>query len=140
MEEHKSIVKVSSAPAAIGPYSQGVRYHDLVFISGQLGIVPETGQMAGDDVVSQTRQIIINLKCIMESTGGSLYNILKTTVYLASMDDFETMNKVYEEFFNLDPPARACVEVSRLPKNARVEIEAIGHIPKPKNTGGGLLY
>ena len=136
----RSIINVNNAPAAIGPYSQGVKYCDLIFVSGQLPIDPATNQMVANDISQQTHQVIKNLKNILESTGGTLFNVIKTTVFLASMDDFDAMNKVYAQYFSHEPPARACVEVSRLPKNARVEIEAIAHLPKPKNMGSGLLY
>lgn len=135
----KSIIKITTAPDAIGPYSQGVKYGDFVFISGQIPIHPATNKLVEGDIAEQTRQCLENIKNILESTGGSLFNVLKTTIYLASLDDFEEMNKVYGEYFPHDPPARSTVEVARLPKGAKIEIEAIAYIPESK-AGGGLIY
>lgn len=118
-------VNTSNAPAAIGPYSQGIIAGDLVFVSGQLPIDPATGSFAGDDVRSQTIQSLKNLKAILESEGLSLSSVVKTTVFLADIADFAAMNEEYSKFFTGDCPARSAFQVAALPKNALVEIEAI---------------
>ena len=122
----KKIVSTTNAPAAIGPYSQGTAGAGLVFVSGQLPINPENGQFASNEIEGQTKQSLKNLQEILKASGSSLDNVLKTTVYLKSMDDFAAMNKVYSDFFKEGSyPARSAVEVGRLPKDALVEIEAI---------------
>lgn len=126
----KKVLATEKAPAAIGPYSQGVRGGDYVFISGQLPIDPATGEFAGDDIVSQTRQSLTNIKSILESEGLSMANVVKTTVLLKNISEFGAMNEVYASFFEGECPARAAYEVAALPKNALVEIEAIAYIGK----------
>ena len=122
----KKIISTTNAPAAIGPYSQGTAGAGLVFVSGQLPINPENGQFASNEIEGQTKQSLKNLQEILKASGSSLDNVLKTTVYLKSMDDFAAMNKVYNDFFKEGSyPARSAVEVGRLPKDALVEIEAI---------------
>ncbi len=121
----KTVVHTSAAPAAIGPYSQGVATGSLVFTSGQLPIDPATGFFAGSTVAEQTRQSLLNVRAILESAGTGLDNVVKVTVFLHDMNDFSQMNSAYTEFFPNNPPARSAVEVSRLPKDALVEIEAI---------------
>lgn len=121
----KEIIHTEKAPAAIGPYSQGVKAGNLLFISGQLPVDPATGKFAGQDVVSQTKMSLMNIQAILAQAGLSMENVVKTTVYLASMDDFAAMNGVYAKFFPSACPARVAVEISRLPKDALVEIEAI---------------
>ncbi len=122
----KKIVSTTNAPAAIGPYSQGTAGAGLVFVSGQLPINPENGQFASNEIEGQTKQSLKNLQEILKASGSSFDNVLKTTVYLKSMDDFAAMNKVYSDFFKEGSyPARSAVEVGRLPKDALVEIEAI---------------
>ncbi len=111
-------------PAAIGPYSHAAFAGDLFFTSGQLGLLPD-GTFAGEDVESQTRQACTNLKMLLEYAGLSLQNVVKTTIFLKDMNDFPVVNKIYAEFVGDDPPARSTVEVSRLPKDALVEIEMI---------------
>ena len=120
----KIIVKTDKAPAAIGPYSAGVRAGNFVFTAGQIPLDPATGLMA-DTIEEQTRQSLSNVKAILEAAGTDLQHVIKTTVFLQSMDDFAAMNGVYAEFFTENCPARSAVEVARLPKNAMVEIEAI---------------
>lgn len=121
----KTIIHTENAPAAIGPYSQAVRTGDLIFISGQLPLDPATGTMP-EDVAAQTRQSLRNLQSILEAAGSGMEKAVKTTVYLADMNDFAAMNAVYAEFFPEGScPARAAVQVARLPKDARVEIELI---------------
>ncbi|UCF68808.1 MAG: RidA family protein [Acidobacteriota bacterium] len=118
-------VTTESAPAAIGPYSQAMVGGGLVFCSGQIAIDPETGRMVGVSVTEQTRQALANLAAVLEAAGCGLDRVVKTTVYLESMDQFGAMNEVYEQVFASHKPARAAVEVSALPKGALVEIDAI---------------
>jgi len=126
----KKVLATEKAPAAIGPYSQGVRGGDYVFISGQLPIDPATGEFAGDDIVSQTKQSLTNIKSILESEGLSMADVVKTTVLLKNISEFGAMNEVYASFFEGECPARAAYEVAALPKNALVEIEAIAYCGK----------
>lgn len=120
----KEILNTEKAPAAIGPYSQGTAANGIVFVSGQLPIDPKTGAFAGEDIASQTRQSLTNIRSILESRGLSMANIVKTTVLLKDIADFAAMNAVYAEFFEGDYPARAAFQVAALPKDALVEIEA----------------
>lgn len=121
----KEAIYTESAPAAIGPYSQAVKAAGLVFVSGQLPVDPATGEFAGDTVSEQTRQSLKNVGAILEQAGTNMSKVLKTTVFLDNMEDFAAMNEVYAEFFEEPYPARAAVEVARLPKGALVEIEVI---------------
>ena len=121
----KEIVNTGKAPAAIGPYSQGVASGGLLFVSGQLPLNPETGEIVHGGIEEQTRQSLENLRAIISEKGMHLDNVVKTTVYLADINDFAAMNGVYAEFFASDFPARAAVQVARLPKDALVEIEAV---------------
>ena len=121
----KQTITTDAAPAAIGPYSQGVRAGRLLFVSGQLPIDPATGEFAGSDVAIQTRQCLKNLLAVVGAAGGSEDSVVKTTVFLQNMADFPVMNGEYEAVFVDEPPARAAVEVAALPKGALVEIEAI---------------
>ncbi len=121
----KEIIATDKAPAAVGPYSQGVRLGSLVFSAGQLGLIPGTKDFAGPDIESQTRQALENLKGVIEASGSCLEHVVKVTVFLQDMDEFPRMNAVYAEFFSERPPARSAVEVAALPLGGRVEIEAI---------------
>jgi len=122
----KRSISTPRAPAAIGPYSQGIQAGNLLFVSGQIAIDPETGSLIeAPDTGSQTRRVLQNVREIVTAAGGSMESIVRTTVFLKSMDDFAEMNTVYSEFFQSSAPARATVEVSRLPKDARVEIDCI---------------
>jgi 2-iminobutanoate/2-iminopropanoate deaminase len=121
----KKIVQTSNAPAAVGPYSQAVKTESLVFVSGQIGLVPETGAMVEGGVEVQAKKCLENLRAVLEAAGSSMENVVKSTVFLADINDFAAVNTVYGEFFRSDPPARACVQVSALPKGALVEIEAV---------------
>jgi len=125
----KKPLSTDKAPAAIGPYSQAVRAGDLLFISGQLPTDPATREFAGTTVAAQTRQSLGNISAILGAAGLTLANVVKTTVFLKDMNTFGEMNGVYGEFFKDEPPARACVEVARLPKDALVEIEAVAVFP-----------
>ena len=121
----KSIVKTEKAPGAIGPYSQAIRTGSLVFVSGQLALLPETGKLVDHDIKAETRQAVTNLKNILVAAGSSLDHVVKTTLFIRKMDDFPKINEAYGEFFPSGPPARSCVEISCLPKNANIEIEAV---------------
>lgn len=121
----KKIIATEKAPGAIGPYSQAVEMGNLVFVSGQLPIDPATGEFAGEDIASQTRQSLENIRSILAEAGCSMEDVLRTGVFLKDMDQFGAMNQVYGEFFTSQYPARAAVQVARLPKDALVEIEAV---------------
>ncbi|MBR3949823.1 MAG: RidA family protein [Oscillospiraceae bacterium] len=121
------IIHTPNAPAAIGPYSQAVKAGSVVFVSGQIPIDPATGAFAGEDIVTQTRQSLTNVKNILEAAGYALTDVVKTTVLLADIADFAAMNEVYAQFFTENCPARACFAVKDLPKGALVEIEAIAN-------------
>lgn len=119
------IITTTQAPEAIGPYAQAIRYGDLVFCSGQLGLDPATGKLAGNDVEAQTRQVLVNLKAVLRATGLRLDHVVKTTVYVTDMNDFPKVNQIYAEAFGEHTPARATVQVAGLPKDGLVEIECI---------------
>ena len=121
----KEILNSEKAPAAIGPYSQAVAANGIIFVSGQLPIDPATGAFAGDDIASQTRQALTNIQEILNSRGLSMENVVKTTVLLKDIGDFAAMNEVYAEFFTAGCPARAAFQAAALPRDARVEIEAV---------------
>jgi len=121
----KDIIATDHAPQAIGPYSQAVRTGSLVFASGQIPINPATGEFVAGGIAEQTEQVLRNLTAVFEAAGLSLNQVVKTTVFLLDMDDFTVMNEVYGRFFGQQPPARATVQAARLPRDARVEIEAI---------------
>ncbi len=124
----KKTISTENAPGAIGPYSQAVRTGNLVFCSGQIPIDPATGEFVSNDVAEQTRQVLKNLSAVLEAAGTDLNNVVKTTVFLADMNDFTAMNEIYAEFFSDNKPARATVQAARLPRDARVEIECIAVI------------
>ncbi len=128
----KEIVSSESAPKAIGPYSPAVRSGDLLFTSGQLGMDPATGGLVAGGVAAETRQALQNCIRLLEAAGATPKDVLKTTVFLRSMEDFSSMNSVYAEFFPHDPPARTTVQAAALPKGAAVEIECIARIPLRK--------
>lgn len=121
----KEIISTENAPGAIGPYSQAVKAGNMIFCSGQIPIDPKTGEFVSDDVAEQTEQVLQNLNAVLEAAGSSLNNVVKTTVFLADMNDFVAMNEVYARFFSENKPARATVQAARLPKDARVEIDCI---------------
>ena len=124
----KEIISTKNAPGAIGPYSQAVKAGQMVFVSGQIPIDPATGDFVNGDVSEQTQQVLINLSAVLEAAGSSLGDVVKTTVFLADMNDFAAMNAVYGEYFTDNKPARATVEAARLPRDARVEIDCIAVI------------
>ncbi|MBD3382102.1 MAG: reactive intermediate/imine deaminase [candidate division Zixibacteria bacterium] len=119
------VISTDSAPGAVGLYSQAVRVNGMVFCSGQIPIDPTSGQLVDGDAEKQATQIIENLKAVLESAGLGLEHVVKTTVYMVSLDDYAAVNEVYKKYFPKDPPARAAVAVRELPKRARLEIEAI---------------
>ena len=124
----KNIIATDRAPRAIGPYSQAIRTGDLVFASGQIPIDPATGEFVAGGIAEQTEQVLRNLTAVFEAAGVGMDQVVKTTVFLANMDDFTAMNEVYGRFFGAEPPARATVQAARLPRDARVEIEAIAAV------------
>ena len=121
----KDTIQTERAPQAIGPYSQAIRAGGFLFASGQIPIDPQTGQFVAGGIREQTEQVLKNLSAVLQAAGSSLDRVVKTTVFLADMDEFTSMNEVYGKFFSESPPARATVEAARLPRDARVEIEAI---------------
>ena len=122
-------ISTENAPAAVGAYSQAIRSGNLVFVSGQLALHPETGIMSSKDIAGQTDRVLRNLDAVVCAAGAKLSDVVKTTVYLPDINDFAIMNGVYEKYFSDPAPARAAVEVSRLPKDALIEIDAILVIP-----------
>jgi 2-iminobutanoate/2-iminopropanoate deaminase len=124
----KQAISTAQAPAAIGPYSQAIRSGNLIFVSGQIPLDPVTGQLVEGDVAVQTERVLRNLAVILEAAGSSLERVLKTTVYLTDLGDFGKMNEVYGRFFDERPPARATVEVARLPRDVLVEIELVAEV------------
>ncbi|BDG34136.1 RidA family protein [Parageobacillus sp. VR-IP] len=120
-------VETNKAPQAIGPYSQGIIVNNMFYSSGQIPLTPE-GEMVQGDIKAQTHQVFQNLKAVLEAAGASLDTVVKTTVFLKNMDDFAAMNEVYSQYFTNHKPARSCVEVARLPKDALVEIEVVALI------------
>lgn len=124
-----SITEISTdkAPAAIGPYSQAMKVGDLVFTSGQIPLKPVSGELVTGPVEDQTRQALENLKAVLEASGTSLKNVIKTTVFIKDMKDFAVINRVYGEYFTAPYPARSCVEVAALPRDVKIEIEAVAY-------------
>lgn len=118
-------VQTEHAPAAIGPYSQAIKAGGFVFVSGQIPIDPKTGEFVSGGVAEQTERVLKNLSAVLEASGSSLEQVVKTTVFLSDMKDFGAMNEVYARFFTSEPPARATVAAAGLPRDARVEIEAV---------------
>ncbi len=124
----KTIIKTEKAPAAVGPYSQAVNVNGTVYFSGQIPLSPSTGEVVEGGIEAQTRQVLENLAAVLEEAGCNFETVIKTTVFLTDMGDFPVVNGIYAEYFKADPPARACVEVSKLPKGVNVEIEAIAFV------------
>lgn len=124
----RKIVATKKAPAAIGPYAQANIYGNLVFTSGQIPLVPETGMMVEGGIEEQTKQVFANLKAVLEEAGSGLDKIIKTTCFLKDMGDFAVVNEIYGGYFDGDYPSRSAIEVARLPKDALIEIEVIAYI------------
>lgn len=120
----REVIATDRAPAAVGPYSQAIRVGNLVFTAGQIGLDPATGALV-EGVEEQTRQVMSNLQAVLAAAGSSLQNIIKTTIFLADLADFQTVNAIYGSYFPQQPPARSTVQVAGLPRGARIEIEAI---------------
>jgi len=132
----KKIISTTEAPAAIGPYSQAIRAGSMVFCAGQVPLDPKTGEIVSQDIAEQTRRVLENIAAILRAERLTLANVIKTTVFLADFGDFQKMNEVYATYFSNQPPARSTVGVSTLPKNARVEIEAIAMADDTGASGG----
>jgi len=128
------IIATSEAPSAIGPYSQGVRAGDFLFISGQIPLDPRTGRMVEGDIRDKARRVIDNLKAVARAAGGDLARVVKVTVFMKDMNDFAAINEAYAEYFGEILPARSAVQVAALPKGADVEMEAIVHLEAPSRT------
>lgn len=124
----KKIVKTDKAPSAIGPYSQAVIVNNILYCSGQIALDPKTMEMVGDSVEDQTKQVMINIEQILLEAGSNFSKVVKCSIFLDSMDDFKVVNEIYGSYFKENPPARETVEVSTLPKNAKVEISCIAFI------------
>lgn len=121
----KQVIQTNNAPQAIGPYSQAFMANGTLYVSGQIPVVPATGAIVSDKVEDQARQVMENVKAVVEAAGLTLDDVVKTSVFIRNMDDFGTINAIYSEYFKTDCPARACVEVARLPKDVLLEMEAI---------------
>ncbi len=121
----KECIETKKAPAAIGPYSQGIKAGQLIFTSGQLPMDPTTGELVGGGMEEQAERALENMKAVLESAGASMGGVVKVTVFLKDMGDFADMNQVYSKYFSENPPARSCVQVTKLPKDVRIEIEAV---------------
>jgi 2-iminobutanoate/2-iminopropanoate deaminase len=121
----KKIISTTEAPAALGPYSQAVRAGSTVYCAGQIPLDPKSGQIVSQDITEQTRRVLDNVTAVLQAEGLTFENIVKTTIFLIDLADFQTVNEVYGSYFEKDPPARSTVQVAALPKGARVEIEAI---------------
>jgi len=127
----KSAVQTEHAPAAIGPYSQAIKANSMVFCSGQIALLPNTGEMVAGGVEAQTRQVMANLEAVLQAAGAQFDDVVKTTIYLSDLGDFQAVNTIYAEYFPGVAPARATVEVAKLPRGALVEIDAIAHVERP---------
>jgi 2-iminobutanoate/2-iminopropanoate deaminase len=121
----KKIISTSEAPGAIGPYSQGVRTGAFLFCSGQIALDPKSGQMIAGDIAAQTRRVLDNVAAVLKAEGLTFDHVVKTTIFLTNLGDFQTVNEIYGSYFKQDPPARSTVQVAALPKGANVEIEVI---------------
>ena len=126
----KQVIKTEQAPQAIGPYSQAIKAGGLVYVSGQIPIDPNTGHFSSGGIEEQTEQVMKNLSAVLQAAGSGLDRVVKTTVFLGDMEDFAAMNQVYGRFFASEPPARATVQAAGLPRNAKVEIEAVALAPE----------
>jgi len=122
---NRTVIHSENAPKAIGPYSQGIRTGNLIFCAGQTPILPATGELIVGEIEAQTRQVLNNLKAVLEAADTDMDKVVKTTVFMTNLGDFARMNAVYAEFFPVNPPARSTVQVSALPRGAQVEIECV---------------
>lgn len=121
----KEIINTEKAPAALGPYSQAIKTGNTIYVSGQIPLIPETMEIISDDVQEQTKQSLENVKAVLEAAGATLNDVVKASVFIKDMNDFAKINEIYATYFTENKPARACVEVARLPKDVKVEIEVI---------------
>lgn len=122
------VISTANAPQAIGPYSQGIKVGNMVYTSGQIPLKPENGELVTESIEAQVRQVLENLKAVLEAAGTKLENVIKTTVFIKDMGEFAIINRVYGEYFTAPYPARSCVEVAKLPRDVKVEIEAVAYI------------
>ncbi len=125
----KKIISTNEAPGAIGPYSQAVRSGNFLFCSGQIPLDPKSGQIVSGDIAAQTRRVLDNIGAVLRAEGLTFDDVVKTTIFLTDLGDFQTVNEVYSSYFKQSPPARSTVQVSALPKGAKIEIEAIANVP-----------
>lgn len=121
----KEIINTEKAPAALGPYSQAIKAGNTIYVSGQIPLIPETMEIISDDVQEQTKQSLENVKAVLEAAGATLNDVVKASVFIKDMNDFAKINEIYATYFTENKPARACIEVARLPKDVKVEIEVI---------------
>jgi 2-iminobutanoate/2-iminopropanoate deaminase len=122
------VIATDKAPKAIGPYSQAIRVGDMVYTSGQIPLKPENGELVTENIEAQTRQVLDNLKAVLEGAGTKFENVVKTTVFIKDMGDFAIINRIYGEYFTAPYPARSCVEVAKLPRDVKIEIEAVAFV------------
>ena len=125
----KKIISTNEAPGTIGPYSQAVRSGGFLFCSGQIPLDPKSGQIVSGDIAAQTRRVMDNIAAVLRTEGLTFDNVVKTTIFLADLGDFQTVNEVYGSYFKQSPPARSTVQVSALPRGAKIEVEAIANAP-----------
>jgi len=130
----KKIISTNEAPAAIGPYSQAVRSGSFLFCSGQIPLDPKSGEIVPGDITAQTQRVLDNIAAVLRAEGLSFDNVVKTTIFLTNLDDFQRVNEIYGSYFKQDPPARSTVQVSALPKGANVEIEVVAAIGDTEQT------
>jgi 2-iminobutanoate/2-iminopropanoate deaminase len=131
----KQIVSTNGAPAAIGPYSQAIRSGGMLFSAGQIALDPRTGQLIGDDIAAQTRRVLENLSAILRAEHLNFGHVVKTTIFLTNMNDFQTVNEIYGTYFRQNPPARSTIGVASLPKSAKIEIEMIAMVGEDSDGG-----
>lgn len=125
----RNVISTDKAPAAVGPYSQAIRFGDLVYTAGQIPLDPATGSMVAGEIEAQTEQVLKNLRAVLEAAGTDLAHVVKMTVFMTDFSDFQRMNGVYAGFFDSDPPARSAVQVAALPLGATIEMEAVAIVP-----------
>jgi 2-iminobutanoate/2-iminopropanoate deaminase len=126
----KRVIRTDAAPAAVGPYSQAIEVDGWLWISGQIPLDPVSGELVGGGIEVATRRVLDNLRAVVESAGAGMRDVVRVTIYLTDLSQFQTVNSIYAETFDSDPPARACVEVSGLPKGAEVEMDAVVRLPR----------
>jgi 2-iminobutanoate/2-iminopropanoate deaminase len=124
------VITAPNAPAAVGPYSQGIKAGPFIYLSGQIPLDPKTGQIVGTTIEQQTERVIQNIQAVLDVCNSGLYQVVKVTVFLKDLNDFDGMNKVYAKYFEVNPPARSTIQVARLPKDSLVEIEVVAYSPQ----------